>query len=265
MPIERIRVLIWGKTYPELSATYTETVCTGGCREDGSPIRLYPVPLRYLDPDQQYSLYHWIELPVEKSTRDPRPESYKVMSGELRVLSKVPTDRDGWRQRREVIFRDSSWHYTSLGLLKAAQQERGVSLGLVTPGEIVDVRKVRRSDAERKEYEAKMAQIQNQADIFRPEYKDLEFPEFDVRLRWRCAEVCRECRSGSHDMKVLDWGLIELGRREGWDSACQKLEEISSLRTHDFRLYMGNFYLHQHNFGILGFWYPRLPEQQVLL
>ena len=49
MPFETIRVLIWGKTYPELSKKYVETVCTGGVREDGSPIRLYPVPLRYLE------------------------------------------------------------------------------------------------------------------------------------------------------------------------------------------------------------------------
>jgi len=34
---ETIRVLIWGKTYPELSKRYTETVCTPGVREDEDP------------------------------------------------------------------------------------------------------------------------------------------------------------------------------------------------------------------------------------
>jgi hypothetical protein len=60
MPPQKIRVLIWGKTYPELSTHYRETVCTGGVREDGSPIRLYPVPLRYLDTEKRYELYDWV-------------------------------------------------------------------------------------------------------------------------------------------------------------------------------------------------------------
>src|SRR5689334_7137004 len=47
------QVLIWGKTYPELSRRYSETVCTAGLRQDGTPIRLYPVPLRYLGQDNQ--------------------------------------------------------------------------------------------------------------------------------------------------------------------------------------------------------------------
>ena len=39
MLYQNMRVLIWGKTYPELSNKYTETVCTGGVLEDGRPIR----------------------------------------------------------------------------------------------------------------------------------------------------------------------------------------------------------------------------------
>lgn len=220
MPPERVRVLIWGKTYPELSSTYTETVCTGGCREDGAPIRLYPVPLRYLEPDQQYSLYHWIDVPVAKSSKDPRPESHRIESGEIRVGDRVPSDQSAWAGRRDIIFRDKSWHYNSVGDLKADQQRSNKSLGLVTPGEICDVRKVKRGDRERAEYD---------------------------------------------DMKVLDWGLLELGRRTNWDAACQKLQEISDLQRYEFRLYMGNFRLHPQVFGILGFWYPKIPEQQQLI
>lgn len=42
------RVLISVKTYPILSATYDELVCTAGFREDGSWVRIYPVPYRKL-------------------------------------------------------------------------------------------------------------------------------------------------------------------------------------------------------------------------
>jgi hypothetical protein len=66
-------------------------------------------------------------------------------------------------------------------------------------------------------------------------------------------------------MKVLDWGLLELGRRTGWEKARAKLEEISDLRTHDFRLFLGNFRPHPKNFGIIGLWYPKRPTQMELL
>lgn len=44
----RERVLITVKTYPTLSRKYGETVCTAGVREDGSWVRIYPVPFRRL-------------------------------------------------------------------------------------------------------------------------------------------------------------------------------------------------------------------------
>ena len=110
-----------------------------------------------------------------------------------------------------------------------------------------------------------MAGIQTQRDIFRPEYRDLEFLPNDIVLWWRCIERCAECTRNPHRMKVLDWGLLELARREGWPKARQKLEEISSLETHDFRLFLGNFRLHPKNFGIIGLWYPRRPAQLELI
>lgn len=113
MAYETIRTLIWGKAYPELSSKYVETVCTGAVREDGSPIRLYPIPLRYLDGSKQYGLYDWIEVPVEKSAADPRPESFKVKPDAITVVGHLdPTDH--WRMRRDVIFRASGSGNTSL-------------------------------------------------------------------------------------------------------------------------------------------------------
>jgi hypothetical protein len=42
----REKILITVKTYPVISKKYQETVCTAGLREDGSWVRLYPVPFR---------------------------------------------------------------------------------------------------------------------------------------------------------------------------------------------------------------------------
>ena len=56
------RVLITVKTYPTLSETHTELVCTAGFREDGTMIRIYPVPFRMLNEYQKYKKYQWISI-----------------------------------------------------------------------------------------------------------------------------------------------------------------------------------------------------------
>src|SRR5436190_1884904 len=48
------KILIWGKTYPELSKKYIETVCTAGVLESGKPVRLYPITYRYLNDGQSF-------------------------------------------------------------------------------------------------------------------------------------------------------------------------------------------------------------------
>lgn len=41
---DKKRIYIVVKTYPTISEEYSELVCTAGILEDGSWIRLYPVP-----------------------------------------------------------------------------------------------------------------------------------------------------------------------------------------------------------------------------
>jgi hypothetical protein len=138
-------------------------------------------------------------------------------------------------------------------------------MGLVTPGATEDVQLRKRTDTERAQHAATLEAIQSQTDAFRARYKELEFLDYDVRLLWRCLERCPECQNRPHKMKVLDWGLLELGRRNGWDKAKTKLEEISNLATHEFRLFLGNFKQHPKSFGIIGLWYPKRPTQLELL
>ena len=50
--IEKTKILITVKTYPQFSSKYTETVCTAGMREEGKWIRIYPVLYRSMDKDK---------------------------------------------------------------------------------------------------------------------------------------------------------------------------------------------------------------------
>lgn len=76
MALLRERILVTAKTYPTLSKKYGELVCTAGVREDGSGVRLYPVPFRRLDDKDRYAKYDLIDTVLVKSRSDPRPETY---------------------------------------------------------------------------------------------------------------------------------------------------------------------------------------------
>jgi hypothetical protein len=84
----RKRVYILVKTYPTISRKYAELVCTAGILEDGSWIRLYPIPFRLLEDDQKFPKYTWIEVDVERNTKDFRPESYRPDISTLSVEPK---------------------------------------------------------------------------------------------------------------------------------------------------------------------------------
>ncbi len=102
--MKKLRILITVKTYPTLSRKYGETVCTAGVCEDGSWIRLYPVPFRRLSDKEQYRKFDWIECRVVRHKSDPRPESFRpVDETELQPVGHIDT-RDGWRERRRILL-----------------------------------------------------------------------------------------------------------------------------------------------------------------
>lgn len=204
---EKRRILIWGKTYPELSTHHKETVCTGGCLEDGRPVRLYPVPFRYLTgKTRKYELYDWIDVPIAPSTRDSRPESFKILPEQIEVVGHLSSD-NRWASRREVIFRNREWHFGCLEELKAVQRSHRRSLGVIQVGAVDEVELVVRSAEDAADHRAKLTALQGAGDLFGVEMKDLEFIPFRVRLRWRCAGGTK---CPGHSASVIDWGLLDV-------------------------------------------------------
>ena len=92
----KTRVLITVKTYPTISGKYDELVCTAGFREDGSWIRVYPIPFRKKSYEEQYSKYDWIEIDLVKNESDFRFESYRPYSidSEISILGHLDTGKD---------------------------------------------------------------------------------------------------------------------------------------------------------------------------
>lgn len=125
------KILITVKTYPTLSEKYDELVCTAGFREDGTWVRIYPVPFRKLDYQNRYKKWQWIEIDLVKNTNDFRPESYRPfdIDKEIRLLDSVDT-KGGWIKRKALI---SKQLWTNMSELIASKNEIGTSLGIVKP------------------------------------------------------------------------------------------------------------------------------------
>lgn len=135
------RVLVTVMTYPTLSKNHFETVCTAGFREDGSWIRIYPVPHRLLFQydKPKYGKWQWIEADLEKNPRDGRPESFHIKNIEsLKILDKIDAGapnwnlRDHWIKKNKIVFNDMT------EVLKLTKENK-ISLAILKPTEFLSI------------------------------------------------------------------------------------------------------------------------------
>lgn len=132
----KTKVLITVKTYPVISRTYQEVVCTAGMREDGSWIRIYPVPFRQYDEYEQYKKFQWIEADLVRNTSDKRSESYRLES-EIKLLSWVGTEND-WQERKNIVL-NTGKVYSNLADVIARNKAGELSLATFKPTKIIKV------------------------------------------------------------------------------------------------------------------------------
>jgi hypothetical protein len=91
------RVLIVVKTYPTPAQKGVKVSCTAGITRDGDWIRLFPVPFRFLEQEQQFARYQWIDIEVRRARNDPRPESHNLNGPSIRI---VPPATQGMEHTR---------------------------------------------------------------------------------------------------------------------------------------------------------------------
>ncbi len=99
----------YSKNLPTLSRKHGELVCTAGVREDGSWIRLYPIPFRLLDYKDRYQKFDWIETKLVRNTKDPRPETFHLANtADIQQVGRMET-ADNWRERRELMLKKAKF------------------------------------------------------------------------------------------------------------------------------------------------------------
>lgn len=257
------KVLVTVKTYPYLSKKYDELVCAAGLRDDGTWIRIYPVPFRKLKPYDQYSKYDWVEVDVVKNPNDFRPESYRPVSLDtpFRVIGHIDT-KNGWAARKELVLRNV---YTDMGKLLSDCKRTQMSLA-VLKAHITDfiVKEVER-EWDPKKLEAVKAN-QNQLDLFEKK----EVFEVVKKLPYEFSYKFITDDGKSHTLMIEDWELGTLywnclescGNDE--KMACEKVRQMyfdHFVGDCDLYLFLGTTKEYQQRnmpnlFVVIGTFYP---------
>lgn len=258
------RILILGTTYPSYSKKYVENACTGGLEEHtGKMVRIHPVPVRYLEPEHRFKKFQWIKLRTAPHPSDPRPESLRIDPTSIEPGEVIPASRG--EERRELI--EASPHmFRSVEALKARWEADGTSLGTIRPKRIDAVRLVRRSEAERAEWNAKEKELFSQQTFeFERPPKPLDFPEVKFEVSW----TCDDSGCSGHTMGLMQWGLHELyrkyrGKSDGDDKVLAAMRDELDLVKRDVFFFLGNFRGKMFNFGLMDSFSPGKQPQLKL-
>ena len=212
--LETERILIVARTYPTPSMRGVEVSCTAGVTHDGRWIRLFPVPYRFLNPDQRFSKYNWIIAKVSRGS-DQRLESRKLKIDSVTRVGEPVSSDNGWKARKELVFPLKSKSLCEL--TRQRDRHQYPTLGFFKP------EKVKRLLLEPDNPNWTQAQLETlgQGLLFdRRMPADLEKVPFRARYEFTCADA--GCQG--HTLMWTDWEMGEAWRRwktrygdDGWE------------------------------------------------
>ena len=256
---ERIYIVV--KTYPTISEKYAELVCTAGVREDGSWVRLYPVPFRMLKDKQKYPKFSWIEVSIERNSKDFRPETYKLDIDSI-IVEKMSGVVD-WEYRKSVIFNNKEV-FTTLKDIKAKAKNDKTSLVVFKPSKIVDFIY---EEVEREWNQKKVAALKTMAqqlDFFLTPEEVTKQLNFARKLPYKFSYIFEDDCGVKATLMVEDWEIGMLywnclkqaknKEREALEKVKQKY--LGDFAKKDLYFFMGttkaNHYRSKNPFIIIG-------------
>jgi len=267
------KVLIAVKTYPSLSTKYDELVCTAGFLENGSWIRIFPIPFRKLEYEKRYSKYDWVEIDLTKNAIDFRPESHKPRSIEnaFNVVGHIET-HNNWQERKSIVLKKV---YTNLTQLISEAKDKKIATSLATfkPAEILDFVI---EPVEREWDQGKLAILKAKAQQLHL-FQNAENP-FDVvnKLPFKFSYRFKDDAGTISKLMIEDWEIGALywkmlAKYDGHDRETKACEDVRKkywddfALTKDMHLFLGTVYeSHVKNypnpFVIIGTFHPTFPK-----
>jgi hypothetical protein len=270
----RTKVLITVKTYPTISSKYEELVCTAGFREDGTWVRIYPIPFRKKSYNEQYRKYDWIELDLVKNKSDFRPESYRPYSfdSEIKIVRHVDTAHN-WAERKQYILQKIHHSLSDL-IVEAHDKSICTSLAVFKPKKILDftIEKVEREwDSEKL---AKLEAERKQGNLFEQPENPFEMVH---KLPYKFSYVFEDVTSTKSCLMIEDWEIGQLywnclAKHEGNErKTCEDVRKKyfnDFANTKELHLFLGTSQLHhfvsKNPFMIIGTFHPKKELQRSL-
>lgn len=255
---ERAKVLITVMTYPLPSRSYRELVCTAGVTGTGEWVRLYPIDYRYRSLEQRFRKYQWIEVDLgpRGAGNDNRKESRKPDLDSIRILGPPLSVKKGWQERREIIDR---LPVHTINELRDLYNTDRVSLGVVKPTRVIDV-KIERADPKWKpEWQSVLSQLH----LFGPPPKPLRKIPFKFSYVFECADDVQP-----HTAMIEDWELgvlwlKEAARLGSEDEAAESVRDKFLTQMcrpdKDLSFFMGTTFPY-NSWVVLGVFWPPLTQ-----
>lgn len=260
MAVERVLVTVM--TYPALSDKHFETVCTAGFREDGSWIRIFPVPYRVLlgrDESRRYHKWQWIEVDLEQNLlHDKRRESYHIKNiDSLKLLNRIDGKRVNWDLRIIWTLKNKRIYKDMSELLEDTKRDN-TSLAVLKPSQIIDVvyKKEDMSKFEEKlkrqedKYKAELLQMK----LFEDEFEMSETFRFAEKVPYKFSYVFTTGDGKQRTLMIEDWEIGMLYRKlfqkyQDEEVTCQKVrEKYLKMAEEDLYLFLGtSFEWHMKN------------------
>jgi len=270
------KVFITVKTYPTLSKKYDELVCTAGILDDGSWVRIYPLPFRKLDYETRYKKYQWMELPLVKNKSDPRPESFRPTDySKIQLIGDPIGSRDGWAERKQIIFGKNPV-YSDLSSLIEKAKSNELSIAIFKPSELLDF-VIEETDREWNSQSLKiLASKASQLSFFQSE--DEVKREFSIvrKLPYKFSYKFKDSNGRTSTLMIEDWEIgalfwnclkqsggnegaaLDLVRQKYWEDFAKKDLFLFLGTTRQFHGWASN------PFVVIGVFYPPLSLQESL-
>ena len=263
--VHQERILVTVKTYPTLSRKYGETVCTAGVREDGSWVRLYPVPFRRLHEKEHYKKYDWLTCRFIRNTKDQRPETFRPLDRNgLQIIGHMDT-RDQWREQRNLLLKKSHV-WTRLTDLIAAAKENEASLAVFKPAEVMDFIWEPEDD---REWDVKkvrqMREATGQYELFNDNTWHKTF-QIIPKLPYKFFYKFKDAHGKTSRLQVFDWELGALFRNcQQWAGNGESSEPEALVKVKE--KYFNTFVKTDLHFflGTTLAWHLRAPNPWVIV
>lgn len=277
----RKRILLVVTTYPLPSSSYDELVCTAGITEDGEWIRIYPMPLSFLnklkvDGKVEKTKYTWIELDLIKRTDDFRPESHSPADynfNDLCILDRIAS-KIFWVERRKYCLKNV---YTNMKqLIEDSKAPRNKSLAVFKPTRIKDFIIESTEREWKSEWKAQLQQSQLNFDKPGEPLAKKLIPKVPYNFSYKFIEdsgVERTLQIQDWEIGQLYWNCLRLNNHNEV-LACADVKKKyfdAFTKEHDIYLFLGTTKeWHQRRgsnpFVIVGVFYPKKnPDTQLSL